>query len=109
MENNKVHLYQIKGHSIGKWRCLTLPADRPYDKAEKMLAGPNGTITEFIRENGSKYYAVWLVLSRDFEHIREKKYWCDSKDLAKWVLRIKLPTKPEDQLKWANNPDSRLD
>lgn len=82
--------YKDLGHFIGKYRCLTMKGN----KDDKTLAGKLGEIWEW---SPGTYKAFKRLFSKE-----EKIFTFKSEDLAKWVLRLKVPRKPSEQLKYAN-------
>lgn len=86
--------YRYMGHKIGQYRCVSL------NDHDRTLAGARGEIWEAspthckaIEVNGGE---------------SEKIIVFENKDLLKWVKRLQVPLRPEDQAYWANNPNARL-
>lgn len=87
--------YKILGHSLGKYRCVSL------NETDHTLAGERGEIWQC---GPTTLRAIQIDKFRE----NEKIISFDIKDLDKWVIKLKIPRHPQDQLVWANNPNSRF-
>lgn len=85
--------YKVMHHTIGKYRCVSINS---YDKC---LSGRRGEIWL-----ASDTICHAFVAYTDHEKI----FTFNIKELAKWVKRLEIPSDPQEQLKWANNPNSRF-
>ncbi len=88
-------LYKDLEQDIGGYRCVGI---NPYDKA---LCGELGDIWEcsWNARGEVTLYKAFKVLPSGSHKI----FTFESKDLGKWVLRLKVPANPKDQLRWAND------
>ena len=92
-------IYEDLGAKMGRFRCVSIknaPKEPYFDFA---LSGERGEI--YPKGDGS--YKAFFVLPGGSEKIISFK----SEDLEKWILRLKVPPNPADQLFWANNPNAR--
>lgn len=85
--------YKVLGFTIGKYRCVSL---NTYDHC---LSGKRGEIWQMGKDT---FRAFKTLPSGD-----EKLFTFKIKDLAKWVLRLEIPSNPTEQLQYANNPNKR--
>ena len=88
--------YRDLNKMIGKYRCVSLNA---YDHC---LSGPLGEIWEADSTLG--------IMKACFTNGGggEKIISFKIKDLDKWVMKLKIPLHPRDQIWWANTPNARL-
>lgn len=84
--------YKVLGHSIGKHRCVSI---NEYDKC---LAGELGEIWE---HSPGLYKAYFCTGKR-----QPKIISFNLKYLYRWVLKLKVPANPHDQLAFANKAAS---
>lgn len=88
-------LYKDQGHSLGRYRCVTL------GKNDKCLSGKRGEVWEY----SPGLYSAFIALKSGDEKIISFK----SKDLGKWILKLEVPPSPSEQVFWVNNPNARFD
>lgn len=85
--------YQVLGYKIDSYHCVRL---NDYDHT---LAGRLGEI--WIKGEG--LCSAVTHLNSETDIIRSFKI----KDLARWILALEVPSNPHDQLKYANDLNSR--
>lgn len=86
-------MYKDQGLTIGRYRCVSI------NEHDKCLSGEKG---EIWMASGTTCKA--FVSTINFEKI----ITFPIKDLEKWVLKLKVPPRPQDQLRWSNNPNARI-
>lgn len=83
---------------MGGYRCVSLEGTQ-----EDTLAGELGEIWFLgVLEGELLYRAFKLTFGGD-----EKIFTFKSKHLARWLRALKVPSDPNMQVFWANNPNKR--
>lgn len=86
-------LYRDLGHTIGRYRCVSL------DAHDKMLSGPKGWICTYGPDR--------LVAYTGERGGNEKINPFEIKYLDRWISRIGGLGRIQDQAHWTNNPAER--
>lgn len=89
------------GRSMGGFRCVTI---KTYDKQglvdyQDLISGEKGDIWN----NDSDTYKAMFVSKYEVEKIIAFK----NKDISKWIIKLKVPPAPSQQLVYANDINIR--
>ncbi len=90
-------LYRNLGDTLSIYRCVSISYE------DRCLSGPLGEIWA-VDEGVGTYRAFKVLPSGD-----EKITTFNSRDLHKWISRLQIPSDPNEQLFWANNPNARYE
>lgn len=97
--------YLNYGRKMGGRPCVSIKNLEPNGSIfwDDALSGPKGEIWLAYPSRGL-YRAVIPHGKKS-----EKVISFDSKDLRFWINKLEVPLKADEQMVWANNPNSRLE